>query len=118
MKFQPDTQTYTNSFASLSDDFYSRVSPTPFESDPVLIHYNHAVAELLGLDADVATHPDSAAIFSGKKLPDGVAPLAMLYAGHQFGQYVPELGDGRAIMLGEVLHPENDTCHIIRSHCS
>lgn len=107
MKYHFHTLPFTNSFASLSEDFYSRVSPTPFDTEAVLLHYNDRVADLLGLDAGVRQDPACADICSGKTIPDEAAPLAMLYAGHQFGQYVAQLGDGRAIMLGEIHHPDN-----------
>lgn len=84
---------FSNSFAKLPDDFYSLVSPTPFESGAQLIHFNTAAAKLLELDQ--ASHDEQvlADIFSGKAMPDNCRPLAMLYAGHQFGHYVPQLGE-------------------------
>src|SRR5207342_3951053 len=57
----------------------------------------------LGLDPDLLESPEGAEILAGKRLPDGADPIAMAYAGHQFGHFVPQLGDGRAILLGEVI---------------
>jgi serine/tyrosine/threonine adenylyltransferase len=92
---------FDNSYASLPANFFARLDPVPVSS-PRLIKFNERLAGELGLDA---THLDGAAlaaIFSGNLLPRGAEPLAMAYAGHQFGQFVPQLGDGRAILLGEV----------------
>jgi len=101
--YSPDSLKWTNSFAGLSEDFFSHVTPTPFKSPSRMIHFNTAAAELVGL---VHSDDDSATLdmLSGKLLPKGTDPLAMLYAGHQFGHFVPQLGDGRAVMLGEVSH--------------
>ncbi len=101
MKHSLHTLPLSNSFAQLPETFYARVQPTPFEQPAVLIHFNAAAAELLDLDPSVASDPACADIFSGRRQLPGSDPLAMLYAGHQFGHYVPQLGDGRAIMLGE-----------------
>jgi uncharacterized protein YdiU (UPF0061 family) len=72
---------WTNSFASLPDTFYSRVKPTPFEQPARWVHFNEAAAELLGIDAQ----QDRQALLdwlSGRTLPEGADPVAMLYAGH------------------------------------
>jgi len=97
---------WSNSFSALSEVFYSRVTPTPFETPVRWIHFNDAAASLLGLTP--GAHADKVLLdwLSGRSLPDGADPIAMLYAGHQFGHYVPQLGDGRAIMLGEITHAE------------
>jgi uncharacterized protein YdiU (UPF0061 family) len=108
MKHTLSTLPLSNSFASLGEEFFSRVQPTPFETTPALIHFNPGAAELLDLDPalyqDPARIPKLAAIFSGKQPLSGADPVAMLYAGHQFGHYVPQLGDGRAIILGETIN--------------
>jgi uncharacterized protein YdiU (UPF0061 family) len=92
---------FDNSYARLPDAFFAPVDPTPVEA-PRLIAFNRALAEDLGLDAEaLARH--GAAYFSGNAPLPGALPLAMAYAGHQFGQFVPQLGDGRAILLGEVI---------------
>ncbi len=87
-----------DSYRSLPGRFYSLLDPTPVAS-PRIIRFNQGLAAELGL-ASLANAPD-AALFSGNELPVGSQPLAMAYAGHQFGQFVPQLGDGRAILLGE-----------------
>jgi uncharacterized protein YdiU (UPF0061 family) len=70
---------------------------------PRLIKLNRPLAVRLGLDPDLLDSPEGAEILAGKRLPDGAQPIAMAYAGHQFGHFVPQLGDGRAILLGEVI---------------
>ena len=87
---------FDNSYAALPQAFYTRLNPTPV-SAPNLLAWNTELAAELGIEA-----PD-ADIFAGNAVPDGAAPLAQLYAGHQFGTYNPQLGDGRAILLGEVV---------------
>ena len=72
-------------------------------AEPKLIKLNHALADELGLDAEALDSPEGAQIFSGKKLPEGTATIAQAYAGHQFGGFSPQLGDGRALLLGEVI---------------
>ncbi|WP_224814491.1 YdiU family protein [Hasllibacter sp. MH4015] len=95
---------FDNSYARLPDRFFTRQAPVPV-SAPKLIAINTPLAERLGLslpndDADLAE------IFAGNTLPDGATPLAQVYAGHQFGGWSPQLGDGRAVMLGEVVAPD------------
>jgi uncharacterized protein YdiU (UPF0061 family) len=92
---------FDNSYATLPDTFFSRVSPTPVEA-PVLIRFNRPLADELGLNAD-ALERNGAAIFSGNEILPGSDPLAMAYSGHQFGGFNPQLGDGRAILIGEVV---------------
>ncbi|MBM3372365.1 MAG: YdiU family protein [Betaproteobacteria bacterium] len=70
---------------------------------PRLLFLNRELAEVLGLDADALSGDDSAAVFAGNAVPEGAAPIAQAYAGHQFGSFSPELGDGRALLLGEVI---------------
>jgi uncharacterized protein YdiU (UPF0061 family) len=92
---------FANRYANLPDHFYSRVKPTPLPA-PYLVSFNTNAARLIDLNSDEAQRADFAEHFSGNRLPPNAEPLAMLYAGHQFGQFVPQLGDGRAIMLGEL----------------
>ncbi|MCG6934159.1 MAG: YdiU family protein [Gallionella sp.] len=92
---------FDNTFASLPDSFHSRLSPTPLP-DPYLVSFNTNAAQLIDLDSAEAARPDFAEHFTGNRLLPGAEPLSMLYAGHQFGHFVPQLGDGRAILLGEV----------------
>ncbi|MCI0505818.1 MAG: YdiU family protein [Gammaproteobacteria bacterium] len=116
MKHTLSTLPLSNSFVSLGDSFFSRVYPTPFETPAVLIHFNTHAAELLDLDpaiySDSKLAMDLATIFSGKKTLPGSEPIAMLYAGHQFGHYVPQLGDGRAIILGETINQRGERWEI------
>jgi uncharacterized protein YdiU (UPF0061 family) len=85
---------------TLPDRFYARVNPTP-APDPRLVVLNASLAEELGLEPDVLER-QAPALLSGKELPEDADPIAMAYAGHQFGVFVPQLGDGRAILLGEL----------------
>jgi serine/tyrosine/threonine adenylyltransferase len=91
---------FVHSYSALSPRSHVRVSPAPV-ADPQLIVFNRRLAEDLRLDPDVI-EKEAAAIFSGNRLPDDANPIAMAYAGHQFGTFVPQLGDGRAILLGEL----------------
>ncbi|MBC7577177.1 MAG: YdiU family protein [Tardiphaga sp.] len=93
---------FDNSYATLPANFYARVAPTPVAA-PRLIKLNRPLAEQLGIDADWLASPEGVEVLAGKRVPDGADPLAMAYAGHQFGHFTPQLGDGRAILLGEVL---------------
>jgi uncharacterized protein YdiU (UPF0061 family) len=94
----PALAAFSNSFAALPSRFYVRQAPAPV-AQPQLIAFNAPLAQALGLDEPA----DAAGIFSGNVLPRGADPIAMAYAGHQFGNFVPQLGDGRAILLGEVI---------------
>jgi uncharacterized protein YdiU (UPF0061 family) len=91
---------FQNTYAALPDNFFARVAPTPV-SAPRLIKLNRPLQ--LGLDPDVLETAEGAEILAGKTVPAGADPIAMAYAGHQFGNFVPQLGDGRAILLGEVI---------------
>src|ERR1700727_2475609 len=93
---------FENTYAALPDGFFARVAPTPVAA-PRLIKLNRPLAVRLGLDPNRLDSPEGAEILAGKRVPDGADPIAMAYAGHQFGHFVPQLGDGRAILLGEVI---------------
>jgi uncharacterized protein YdiU (UPF0061 family) len=93
---------FDNSYARLPPRFFERVAPTRVAA-PRLLRLNRPLAAEMGLDPDRLAEEEGAAIFAGNRLPEGAEPLAMAYAGHQFGQFVPQLGDGRAILLGEVI---------------
>ncbi|MTV13355.1 MULTISPECIES: protein adenylyltransferase SelO [Bradyrhizobium] len=93
---------FQNTYSALPANFFARVAPTPVAS-PGLIKLNRPLAVRLGLDPDLLSTPEGAEVLAGKRLPDGADPIAMAYAGHQFGHFVPQLGDGRAILLGEVI---------------
>ena len=91
---------FDNSYATLPEAFYTRLNPTPVK-DPALLAFNTDLAKLLSIDTSDLS--EAASVFGGNTLPAGAAPLAQLYAGHQFGNWNPQLGDGRAILLGEVI---------------
>jgi len=93
---------FENTYAAMPANFFARVAPTPVAA-PRLIKLNRPLAVHLGLDPDLLATPEGTEILAGKRLPDGADPIAMAYAGHQFGHFVPQLGDGRAILLGEVI---------------
>jgi uncharacterized protein YdiU (UPF0061 family) len=93
---------FQNSYARLPDRFFARVAPTPVAA-PRLIRLNVALARELGLDPDWLAGPQGLEVLAGMRVPDAAEPIAMAYAGHQFGHFVPQLGDGRAILLGEVV---------------
>ncbi|MFN3936302.1 MAG: protein adenylyltransferase SelO [Gemmobacter sp.] len=96
---------FDNSYARLPERFYERRAPDPV-SAPALFALNRPLAREMGLDPDWLAGPDGLAMLAGNLVPDGAEPLAQAYAGHQFGGWVPQLGDGRAILLGEVPGPD------------
>lgn len=91
---------FTNRYLSLGEGFYDKCKPTPV-SKPALIKFNHDLAAELGVSGDL-DDAFLADVFSGNLIHDSCEPLAMAYAGHQFGHFNPQLGDGRAIYLGEL----------------
>src|SRR5471032_825489 len=91
-----------NSYARLPDRFYARLAPTPV-SAPKLVKLNSALALQLGLDPEFLASPEGVEILAGNRVAEGSEPIALAYAGHQFGNFVPQLGDGRAVLLGEVV---------------
>jgi len=93
---------FDNTYARLPERFYARVAPTKVR-EPRLIKVNHPLAQLLGLDPAWLESPLGAQILTGNVVPEEAASIALAYAGHQFGGFVPQLGDGRAILLGEVV---------------
>jgi len=95
---------FEHSYASLPAHFYERTAPAVV-ADPKLVVFNRPLAAELGLQPEVVER-DAADLFSGKRLPEDATPIAMAYAGHQFGGFVPRLGDGRAILLGELRGPD------------
>ena len=102
MSAHPPSMPFDNSYARLPDDFFARVAPTPVAT-PALLRLNEPLAEALGLDPAALRTPGGVAMLAGNAVPDEAEPIAMVYAGHQFGNWVPRLGDGRAILLGEVI---------------
>ncbi|WP_370674251.1 YdiU family protein [Pleomorphomonas sp. PLEO] len=93
---------FDNSYARLPARFYERVRPEVAPS-PGLLVLNTTLAQELGLDAEALASPEGVAALSGAAIPAGADPIALAYAGHQFGHFVPALGDGRAVLLGEVI---------------
>src|SRR5215213_6600956 len=93
---------FDNSYTRLPGRFFARVSPSPVRA-PRLIRLNRELAVHLRIDPDWLESPDGLDMLAGRRLPEAADPIATAYAGHQFGQFVPQLGDGRAILLGEVV---------------
>jgi len=96
---------FTNQYVTLGDKFYVKTRPTPVAS-PAGIKFNRALADDMGLSVDELDSEDGVKYFAGNVVPEGAEPLAMAYAGHQFGNFVPQLGDGRAILLGDMVGPD------------
>lgn len=92
---------FDNTYVRLPTQFYAAARPTAVAS-PALAFFNGALASELGIEVAGASPQTLAEVFAGNRLPEGSAPVALAYAGHQFGQFVPQLGDGRAVLLGEV----------------
>ena len=93
---------FDNSYARSFKGFFVACKAVP-ASAPKLLQFNHALAQELGLDPAALDSEAGLAIFSGNAIPDGAEPLAQAYAGHQFGGFASQLGDGRALLLGEVI---------------
>jgi uncharacterized protein YdiU (UPF0061 family) len=93
---------FDNTYSRLPDRFYARLDPMPVAA-PKLVRVNTALAEQLGIDPAALATPDGIAILAGNAVPPNAQPMALAYAGHQFGHFVPQLGDGRANLLGEVV---------------
>ncbi|MDG1437428.1 MAG: YdiU family protein, partial [Emcibacteraceae bacterium] len=93
---------FDNSYARLPESFFKKVNPSvPLK--PTLIRVNTELASFMEIDVDWLKSNEGFAMLSGQKLPDGADPIAMAYAGHQFGGWSPKLGDGRALLIGEVI---------------
>ncbi|MGH8462267.1 MAG: protein adenylyltransferase SelO [Stenotrophobium sp.] len=107
-KLTLETLRIDNRFARLPGDYYSRVEPTPL-TQPRLLHFNEDAAALIDLDPCEAQRPEFAETFAGNRPLPGAEPLAMLYAGHQFGSWVPQLGDGRAMLLAQVRNTHGES---------
>jgi len=93
---------FDNTYARLPERFYARIDPTPVVA-PRLVKVNVELARLLRLDPDELASEMGVEILAGNRVAEGSEPLAQAYAGHQFGHFVPQLGDGRANLLGEVV---------------
>ncbi|MTH77516.1 protein adenylyltransferase SelO [Paracoccus aestuariivivens] len=96
---------FNNSYARLPEGFFTRTAPTPVR-DPKLVALNLPLAERLGLDAEWLQSPEGLQVLAGNAVAEGSEPIAQAYAGHQFGGFSPQLGDGRAVLLGEVIAPD------------
>lgn len=96
---------FDNSFHDSMEGFYAPAEAAR-PSSPTLLAFNHALAARLGIAVDGTSDEELARIFSGHDLPEGSDPLALAYAGHQFGHFSPQLGDGRALLLGEIVAPD------------
>lgn len=100
--------TFSQQYLALPQRMRAECRPTPVAA-PRLLAFNHSLAEALGFDPECLA-PErfdaqlAAEVFSGNRLPKGTTPVAAAYAGHQFGNFVPQLGDGRALLLGELAH--------------
>ncbi|SMP45384.1 Uncharacterized conserved protein YdiU, UPF0061 family [Desulfonatronum zhilinae] len=97
---------FDNSYARLPEVFFSRLRPVPVR-EPRMVLLNRPLAEFLGLNGEILSGQNGAAVFSGNRLPVGAEPIAQAYGGHQFG-YFTMLGDGRAILLGEQITPRGE----------
>ncbi len=101
-EFSPVCFHFANTYPELPEHFYARVSPVKVAA-PRLIQINAELARLLGLDPEALASPAGVEMLAGNRIPAGADPLALAYAGHQFGHFVPQLGDGRANLLGEIV---------------
>ncbi len=93
---------FDNSYGRLPERFYTRQPPAPVPA-PKLVKVNDALARDLGIDPEALRNDQGLAVLAGNAVPEGADPLAQVYAGHQFGGWSPQLGDGRALLLGEVV---------------
>jgi len=102
-----DNLRFDNTYARLPEVFYRRVKPTALPV-PYLVSFNEKAAELIGIDPQEVTKPVFVEYFTGNKLLPGSEPISAIYAGHQFGTFVAQLGDGRAITLGEAVNESGE----------
>ena len=98
---------FDNSFARLPGVFYTRLAPEPLP-DPYLVAFSESAGALVGIGAEYAQRREFIDVLAGNRSIAGSDPLATVYSGHQFGVYVPRLGDGRALLLGEAIGPSGD----------
>ncbi len=96
------TIAFDNTYARLPGRFYARIAPTMVR-EPKIVKVNHSLAELIGLGQELLDSPNGAEMLGGNRVPEGADAIALAYAGHQFGGFVQQLGDGRAILLGEII---------------
>ena len=93
---------FDNTYAKLPERFFVKQEPARVP-EAKLIRFNRELAAKLSIDADWLESADGVAMLAGNTIPEGAEPIAQAYAGHQFGGFSPQLGDGRAILLGEVI---------------
>jgi uncharacterized protein YdiU (UPF0061 family) len=98
---------FNNTYENLPKKFYAKVEPER-TTNSVLLAFNHELAEELGLRLETFNSNELAKLFTGQILPESACSIALAYAGHQFGHFSPQLGDGRAILLGEIVTPKKD----------
>ena len=98
---------FDNTYAALPQHFYAAVSLSPV-AEARIIRVNRPLAEQLGVDPAWLASPEGAEVVAGNRLPEGATPIATAYAGHQFGSLNPQLGDGRALLLGEIVTPQGE----------
>ena len=101
----PNDLSFGNGFAALPPAFYTRLMPTPMPA-PYFVAASSRAAALVGLDSATLAQEDFVAALTGNAVPEGAQPLSAVYSGHQFGVWAGQLGDGRAILLGDVPGPE------------
>lgn len=101
------TLQFDNRYFDLGNHFYAALNPDPIPN-PEMVILNEDVLELIGLSKNDFSDNKLLSFLSGSYLPKGTAPLAMVYSGHQFGGYSPQLGDGRGILLGQVTNKKNE----------
>ena len=106
-----DSLRFDNTFARLPETFHRRVQPTALPA-PYLVSFNEKAAELIGLDPQESKKTEFVEYFTGNKILPGSESVSAVYAGHQFGSFVPQLGDGRAILLGEAVNEKGERCDI------
>ena len=110
MSILPQLHTQTR-IGQLPDAFYRRVAPQALNS-PYLVAFSPVMAELLGIDPAQFEDQQLIGLLSGSSVMPGDDPIAMIYAGHQFGQYVSQLGDGRALVIGEINGSDDQTWEV------
>ena len=103
---------FSQAFAALPEAFYTRLQPTPLPQ-PYLIAASSAAAALVGIEAAALTTPAFIETFTGNRMPASAVPLAAVYSGHQFGVWAGQLGDGRAILLGDLPAPATPAPHVM-----
>ncbi|WP_432473880.1 protein adenylyltransferase SelO [Amphritea sp. HPY] len=106
----------SNRYLQLPEEFYSRLQPQPLKN-PGLVAFSTSAASLIGLDPCQVRELELSVLFSGHRLLKGSVPLATVYSGHQFGGYSAQLGDGRALLLGEVAAPDGQLWELQLKGC-